>query len=307
MKQFYLSNYKNNKINVIEGQKINNIKCILLHVHGLGAHFQPIYKSLDDFKERDNIFKNYNIKSFAFEFHGHGKSGGTRCSINNFDDLLFDLNLVLTYLKTIYDYPIYLLSESMGSAICIKYCIMGLLNENIKINKKVQITNYIKIQGLILLSPLCGIKKEMQPKPFVKKLLVCFSYCFPNLKLITQTKNMAEKTTNNIDFIQARQNNLYSYKYKHRLCTGRELLKMTNWINDHGYLLELPTLIFHGEKDNITDPRITEKLYNNINTIKKELYLIPNGDHSLLLDSTLSYNILQKISDWIITNLEVII
>lgn len=106
------------KINIIEGKHIDNIKGIIIHVHGIGSHFQYVYDSLDEFSERDLFFSEMNYKSFAFEFYGHGKSHGERCHINDFNDLVSDLVSVITYIKTIYkDINFFLLAESMGCAV----------------------------------------------------------------------------------------------------------------------------------------------------------------------------------------------
>ena len=50
--EYYIKS-KNGYINILEGININNTKCIILHVLGLGSHFQPIYNSPDEFKNRD--------------------------------------------------------------------------------------------------------------------------------------------------------------------------------------------------------------------------------------------------------------
>ena len=102
MKEFYLINKINKKINILEGKEINDINGIIIHIHGLGSHFQNLYNSLDEFENRDNLFSRFNYKSFALEFHGHGKSEGDRCKINSFDDLLDDLETLINYLNKIF-------------------------------------------------------------------------------------------------------------------------------------------------------------------------------------------------------------
>ena len=88
MKEFKINNHNNISLNIIEGLPIDDPKAIVINVHGIGAHFQEIFESEDNISYRDSLFYPNNIKLYGLEFHGHGKSDGIRCSIDNFDDLL---------------------------------------------------------------------------------------------------------------------------------------------------------------------------------------------------------------------------
>ena len=48
-----------------------NIKGIIIYIHGMGSHFQPVYYSIDEFTVRDEFFSKFGFKSFALEFHLH--------------------------------------------------------------------------------------------------------------------------------------------------------------------------------------------------------------------------------------------
>jgi acylglycerol lipase len=269
IKQYYIKNHLDLNINVIEGVDISNIKGIIIHIHGLGSHFQPVFDCIDEFINRDYFFSKFNLKSFAFEFHGHGFSEGLRCNINNFDDLVNDLDNVINFIRKTYDKPIFIYSETMGRAVVIKYCI----------------TKKNDIKGVILMAPLCGIDNNLKPNWLIQKLLLTMSNYFPKLPIISTTKNMSIVSTINQDYINARKNNNLFYKQSHRLCTCRELVKMTEWINDNCHLFDKPILIFHGKKDYITDPKITETFYNNIKSQYKNLFILENSYHILLIDN----------------------
>ncbi len=58
MNEYFIKS-KNGKINVIEGVEIINCKGIILHVHGVGSHFQFVYDNLDEFEYRDNFFSKF--------------------------------------------------------------------------------------------------------------------------------------------------------------------------------------------------------------------------------------------------------
>jgi acylglycerol lipase len=291
-REFFLKNHIDLNINIIEGIDISNIKGIVIHVHGVGSHFQPVYHSMDEFEERDKFFVKFGYKSFALEFHGHGKSQGLKCAINSFDNLVNDLDIIVKYVSKKYSYPIYLFGESMGCAVIFKYCI----------------TKKNNIAGVIFLSPLCGIDKNLKPNKLLKHILLSLSNIAPNLQLVSTTKNMAKKSTLNNEYLQAKNNNNYFYKNSHRLCTGRELLHVSEWIEENCHLFAKPIIIFHGEKDTITDPKITKSIFNKISSTDKLLFMIEDGYHILLLDnykdSMIPEYILIKTIKWLDENIE---
>ena len=287
IRQFFIKNNLNININILEGINIENLNGIILNVHGIGSHFQPVYPSIDEFDAKDEFFSKFNFKSFGLEFHGHGKSDGERCAINNFDDLIDDLDITVKYIRQKYKEPIFLLCESMGCAVAFKYCIV---KEN-------------DIAGVIYLAPLFGIDENLKPNCILENILVSMSCIIPKLQLLYTTSKMYELTSPNKDFIIARANNNYSYKTSHRLCTGREILKISDWIKNNFHLFNKPILIFHGKKDVITDPEITKNLFENLNSEHKKLYLIDDGYHVLLVNNykhcLLPKYIINKILKWI--------
>jgi acylglycerol lipase len=288
MKEFTLINRKNQKINIIEGNKIDFIKGIIIHLHGLGAHFQPLYKCVDEFPDRDILFSKFDYKSYALEFHGHGKSDGVKCCINSFDDLLDDLEILIKYLETIYkSTPIFIFAESMGCAVALKYCI----------------TRENNIKGLIFMAPLFGIDSQFIPNYFLKNLLLCLVSLFPQYPMLKSSNTMTSISTKNKDFIEAKDNNEYTYHGSHRLCTGRELLFISEWINENGYLLKNPILIFHGLEDTITEPLMTQKIFDKILSEHKKLYLLEKAQHCLLIesekDSVIPTYVISKTLEWL--------
>lgn len=288
MNQYFISS-KNGKLNVIEGIKINDPLAIILNVHGLGSHFQKVYDNLDDFINRDKWFSKFNYQSIAFEFHGHGKSDGTRCLINNYCDLICDLEIILQFISNKYlNKPIIICAESLGGAVVISYVF----------NKKIDL-----IKGIILLSPLCGIDKHFKPNKVILNVLYYTSYLFPKLKLAFTTKKMASESAQNIDYLNARGVCCYSYKGAHRLGTVREILKICNYIQDNNETFNYPLLLFHGINDKITTPGDSVVFFNTIKSLDKELVLLDGSEHNLLIENNfedLKPNfILAKITNWI--------
>jgi acylglycerol lipase len=294
MIEYYIKS-KKGFINIIEGKIIENPKAILLHIHGLGSHFQFIYESLDDFKCRDNFFNKFNIKSFAMEFYSHGKSEGDKCIIYNFDDFLYDIKNTVEHIKKIYPTKkIIILAESMGGAVTLKY-----LNE---INK---------VDSAILLSPMCGIDEKYKPNPIIIFLIILLSYIFPKLKFNTDrtsNKEFSLDCSKNNDFINAKKKCEYSYNGPYCLSTLREIYKASIDVSNNINKINVPILFIHGNNDKVTVPKLTEMIYNNINKnqnnkINNELILLDDCEHNLLVpntnnDLTPTY-VYAKILNWI--------
>jgi alpha-beta hydrolase superfamily lysophospholipase len=272
MNEYFIKS-KNGKINIIEGNNVIDVKAVILHVHGIGSHFQFVYPNLDNFSTRDNYLSKFNYKSIGFEFHGHGKSDGLHCYINDFNDLIDDLNTVLYYISNIYiNKPIYLFAESMGAAVCLKYLID-------------QKNTYIK--GLILISPMCGIDDHLKPSPLVTNILLQTSKIIPSWKLATTTKKMSTENVINKEYIDARNLCSFSYKGSLRLSTVRELYINSLWTPNNAHHLNIPILIFHGLKDKITTPIGTQIVFEKMKSNDKELILLPQSEHCLLVPNNI--------------------
>ena len=272
MKQYNIKS-KNRLINVLEGVDINDNICkgIILNIHGLGSHFQYVYNSHDELVNRDKFFSQFDYKTFGFEFHGHGKSEGPRCTIYNFNDLLDDLYFVLKFISSSYPYTkIFLMGESMGCAVIIKY-IADKLHE---------------IDGIILLSPMCGINKDMKPSPFMINLLLFSSNILPWLPYGTNKFNN-DILASNEEYNTAYRNCPYTFNGLFPLCTLRELYNTSLIIPELASKVDVPSIIFQGKEDTITCPDCTIHFHENIHiNTDKEIVLIEGKGHNLLVQKT---------------------
>ena len=55
--EFQILNTKEQKLNVCEGSYIEDPSCIVLHLHGIGAHFQIIIENEDCFLHKDYLLQ----------------------------------------------------------------------------------------------------------------------------------------------------------------------------------------------------------------------------------------------------------
>jgi acylglycerol lipase len=272
MKQYNIKS-KNRLINILEGVDINDNTCkgIILNIHGLGSHFQYVYNSHDELVNRDKFFSQFDYKTFGFEFHGHGKSEGSKCTIYDFNDLLDDLYFVLKFISSSYPYTrIFLIGESMGCAVIIKY-IADRLHE---------------IAGIILLSPMCGISEEMKPSPFMVNLILFSSNILPWLPYGVN-KPINDTSASNEEYNIAYRNCPYTFNGLFPLCTLRELYKTSLVIPELASKIDVPIIIFQGKEDTVTNPDCTIQFHENIHINNdKEIVLIEGKGHNLLVPKT---------------------
>ncbi len=273
MREFKINNLRNIKINVLEGSDIENPSAILLNVHGITSHFQESYYTEDSFIYRNNFFYSNNIKIFGLEFHGHGKSDGLKCSIDSFDNLVDDLHCLVTYVNEKFgkNIPKFIIAESMGGAVAIKY--------NIKYQFE---TN---INGYILLAPMCGIDEKLKPHPLAISILMFLSNYFPTVPVLGTNSDM-EKSCKNKSFLERKKKNEYYYHGKLRLNTARECYYTSLWINQYGHLFNAPLFLLHGIDDEITNPYLSIKFFNSVANKSKKIYLPKGSNHTLALPTS---------------------
>lgn len=264
---------------------LENPKAILIHLHGLHSTFQYTCDIPDDFSNRVKILKKNNILSYALEFNGHGKSDGKKALINDFDSFELDLNCLIKY---IYQYhnldkaniPIYLLGESMGGAVSIKYAY-----------------KYKIISGVILLSPLIKIKNL--PNKIICNSLKLMSYIIPSFDLNHLIKK--RKGTSNKYYYQELEKNKYNFSEKLSLCSFRECNSFYDWVKDRN--LNIPILIFASKNDNFVDYDEIESFFYNSTSKRKEMITYFDENHNLLIPyddfDILPELILNKIGNWI--------
>lgn len=272
---FFILN-KNIKLNVVTHKYIPSLsksiesslepKCILIHLHGLYSTFQFSYDNTDEFQSRIKYLSREDIISYGLEFNGHGKSDGVKGYIYDFDDYISDLKALVNYVKKYHNnIPIFLLAESMGGSVAIKYCI---LNKN-------------DIKGIILLAPLCGIDDSNKPCSVLIKSLELISYIFP--KLIFPINKNKNDVSENKEYMKAREENIYQYNGCLTLCFARELLRISNWIEENTNKFKTPVFLLHNINDKIVSFNKAENFYNNCKSENKTILKLNDNNHAILV------------------------
>jgi len=277
---------RNNDINInVVTHDMCNPSAVLIHIHGLGSHFQSDYDCMDTFINRVDCFQKNNIVSYGLELRGHGKSSGAKYYVDNFDDYLSDLDALIQYINLYHNnLPIYLLGFSMGGAIAIKYSIV--------------FNNKQKIAGVILLSPLCGIIKNYSN--IVISSMYYLSYLIPTWKLISNNNKLE---LYDIEYINNKVNSIYNNNNPHMLCIARECYNAVNWINTNLHLFNTPVIAFHSKNDTTTDYIKTQEFIEKCSSNDKKIIITNEGYHNLLAPCNMNdfgpNNIMKDISSWL--------
>ena len=251
-------------MNIITHQ-VENPKTVLIHIHGIGSHFQPIYDSMDCLKNRINVL-NSSIISYAMELRGHGLSSGTRFSVNSFDDYISDLHILVEHIKIYHpNLPIFIIGHSMGGTIGIIYTI--------------KYTGVIK--GIVLLAPMCGIDKELELSWIKINTMLIISYIIPSYKLISISNDKQYKNYYK-EFSKAKQNSEFQNNESLRLDIIRECYYAINYINQNNNLFITPVLAIHSISDKITPSNATNNFISSSNSIDKTMIIPILGEHNLL-------------------------
>ena len=276
MKEYFIKNDQNNNLNVIEPEYNNkdNYLAVAIHIHGISSSFQKFIKYpelLDSLHKKNNYLTKIRIKSYFLEFHGHGKSEGLRCLINDFDDLLEDLDCIVNHVREKHSnqkLKFILIAESMGGAVAIKY---NIRNPNI-------------FDGNILLAPMCGIHDSLKPGFVKTQFLMSMSYLFPDAQWIDTASDIPFKSNLLPIYEKIHTEDKYYYKDNYRLATARECLYASDWLGYNSYSFNKPFLLIHGLDDTVTVPEKSIEFYRNASTDedKKNIILIEKVGHGLL-------------------------
>jgi acylglycerol lipase len=248
------------------------IKAVLCHCHGYVD--TPTYT-----KRRELSFlAQRGIAVVMVDYEGHGRSDGALGLIMDWNILINDVHtFFLETTKT--EFPgtqVFLVGESMGGAVA--FSIIKSHPEDYR--------------GVIFMAPMCKIGKDMTPPEWVISLArkiagptgtataLGFLPIAPakgDLKMLT--------------FKLPRKRALISrppsqFARKPRLATARELLDATQVISNSLGEFNAPFLVQHGTADRVTDPKLSQALYDESKSEDKTIRLYEGMWHSLTAGET---------------------
>ncbi|KAJ7525666.1 hypothetical protein O6H91_17G061000 [Diphasiastrum complanatum] len=242
------------------------IKGLVFLCHGYGAECSIFMKG-----SGDNLARaGYSV--YGIDHQGHGKSDGLRCYITKFEDLVDDCIAFFNSVKEKIENknkPAFLLGESMGGCIAL---LISLKEPN-------------AWDGAILVAPMCKISEKVKPPVIVMKTLSALSPLIGSWKIVP-SRNVIDAAFKVLTKRAQVRANPYTYQGKPRVKTALELLNASQKLEKNLHEITIPFLVLHGEADTVTDPEVSQALYDSAKSSDKTFTLYPELWHSLLYGET---------------------
>ena len=224
-------------------------------------------------------FVDQGIAFCALEYEGHGRSDGPMGLIDDFDLLVDDVASFFQDMARKFpeNTPRFIVGESMGGAVAFL------------VQQKLQ--DFFR--GVVFVAPMCKISNDMLPPQWVIDTLIW---------LIGSKGGGDDNNTTNLwgylpiapaqqslgdvaDKVQAKKDlyarNPLCFCRNPRLATARELIATTQEISTQLSSLELPFLVVHGKDDRVTDPQLSQTLYDEARSKDKTCIIYDGMWHGL--------------------------
>ncbi|AKA68798.1 alpha/beta hydrolase [Clostridium scatologenes] len=248
---------------------VDSAKAVVVIVHGLCEH-------LERYNYFTNKLNNFGYTVYRFDNRGHGKSGGERGYIENFQDFFKDADKVVNMaLEENKGLPVFMFGHSMGGFITAGY---GMKYKN---KLKGQI-----LSGAAITEPHAfkDLKKDnyFEKHPREKS---------PNAlsKFICRDENVVKDYDN--DPLVLKETNIK--------LLGEAFIKGAKWISENVKNYEYPCLILHGEMDRIVKNEASKWMFNNIHSHDKSMKIYPKCYHEILSEKDEKDDIIEDIHKWI--------
>jgi len=248
-----------------------NAKAIIIIVHGFAEHLGR-YEYL---KDKLNSF-GYGV--YRFDNRGHGRSGGERGYIEDYNQLITDADVIVDMAKNEYpEIPVFMLGHSMGGFIASVY----------GIRYKDKLSGQI-LSGAATMKPpqVAGAKSiifkmlnKIVPKIKIKNLLY---------DIICHNKEVVKDYIE--DPLNLKEASLRFYV--------EFLVKGMEWLGDNMSEYNYPCLILHGSDDKIVSKQASLNFYDNIMSNDKKIKIYDDLYHEIMNEDERD-NVIEDIHLWI--------
>jgi len=259
--------------------KINEIKAINLLFHGYSEYLKCALRPYATFLAEKGIC------SIGIDQRGFGSSQGIRGYFESFDHIVSDTIKFLELAKQrdpqLNNKPLLLTGLSMGGASCLHFALkepnmakgMIMFSPAVALNKK-------EVKGTSILSFMAPLLK-----PFKKLGPMNFPY---------------DLASYNEELLNTLKTDPIIYKGKFPFASILEFLRSEKYLMKNADKLKTPFILFQGEVDRIIDAKAVKELSDKVIGVQnKELVLVPDGDHLLLLDPAKMGKMQEQISSWL--------
>ena len=252
-------------------------KRVLVVQHGFGEHCGRYQNVVQEFDRTETAI-------FALDSRGHGKTGGKRGHVDQFQLYVDDLaDLIrLAREKTGFE-KVILLGHSLGGVIALQYALEG--------------TNESNLVALIVSAPAVEVQMDFEKrvKKFIGQALANFS------PATTVDANL------DLSFLSHDQSVIEAYRNdplvhgKISFQMGKNMFSVGESIYQKVNHLTIPVYIFHGAADQIAAPRGSEKVFSLLTTGRKKLHIYDGLYHETMNElSPHKEEVLHDLREWIL-------
>ncbi|GMH69605.1 hypothetical protein TL16_g05197 [Triparma laevis f. inornata] len=224
----------------------------------------------------------------ALEYEGHGRSDGLLVSVPDWDKLIGDVSeFMFEMSSTVFPgLPLFVAGESMGGAV--SYEVSQRCSEI--------------ITGTLLLCPMCAIHENMKPSPLIIKMFYAVvgppgSCNYLGTLPFAPSKDVGEYSFKSKDKKDAAEGHCNFFGRKPRLATARELLDTTDRISASLKEFDVPFVVLHGKADLVTDPNLSQRLFDESCSKDKTIKLYDGMWHTLTTGAKLGET-KQRAGNW---------
>ncbi|KAL4283490.1 hypothetical protein GQ457_16G024330 [Hibiscus cannabinus] len=236
------------------------VRGVVVLLHGLNEHSGRY----SDFAKRLNA---NGFKVYGVDWIGHGGSDGLHAYVHSLDYAVTDTKMFLE--KVLADnpgLPCFCFGHSTGGAIVLK----AVLDPKVK----------DMVSGIILTSPAVGVQPS---HPIFVVLAPVVSFLLPRYQ-VSVTNKKALPVSRDPEALVAKYSDPLVYTGALRVRTGHEILRITSYLQRNMNRLRVPLFVLHGMDDTVTDPRASQKLYEEAASTDKSIKLFEGLLHDLLFE-----------------------
>ncbi|XP_065849244.1 uncharacterized protein [Euphorbia lathyris] len=250
------------------------IRGLVVIMHGLNEHSDRY----TDFAKQLN---SHGFKVYGMDWIGHGGSDGLHAYVPSLDYAVSDLKSFLNKVTGENpELPCFCFGHSTGAAIVLK----ALLDPKIE----------ARVAGVVLTSPAVGVQPS---HPIFVVLAPIFSFLLPRYQFSAANKK-GMPVSRDPEALVAKYSDPLVYTGSIRVRTGYEILRITTYLQQNLSRLRVPFLVLHGTADTVTDPKASEKLYEEASSTDKTIKLLEGFLHDLLFEPERE-DIMNDIIDWL--------
>lgn len=247
--------------------KSGPLKAVVLFCHGYtdNVSFEKVIQL--------QRFVQEGIAVCAIEYEGHGLSDGAMGLIGDFNQLVEDVAEYAEHVQEdeFPETPMFVMGESMGGAVAFS------------LYRRIPDL----IRGVVFLCPMCKISDHLLPPPAVINVLRWWTgppgdentSWFGYLPIAPASGRMLTHKDEEKWRLASRVP--LCFGRNPRLATARELIDASQFISSHMSEFDAPFLVLHGLADTVTDPTLSQALYDESKSKDKSIRLYEGMWHSL--------------------------